>query len=194
MARELITYSNFYKDSKKILKSLTEPGMNSKSGNLLFGQQLVCGDFAGLASSIIGAKIIVNKNAIYGHGAKITDFREPSLDTGSKWTCLVFLTESEEDMCVDFWQHKRTGIKRVCQTEYEATEEDIIDGYSGGNKLQDALIKDLKDKDKWKKQCSVNIENNTALFFRSDIPHTVPENFFNSGIVQVFYFGDDNAD
>ena len=121
------------------------------------------------------------------------DFSLPNLDTGSKWTCLVFLTDSKEDFTIDFFRHKRTNICEINTENCNVTEKDILEGYTGGVKLKDALLRDLADPSLWKKEQSVSIRNNKAIFFKSDIPHNIPKEYFEKGIIQVFLFGDDNV-
>lgn len=195
MSRNVITYSNLYKDPQKIKKSLEQTITHRRIDNFSVGDPILCSDFQDLASSIIGANVKNPRYELYGHPVTLVNIGETNYELKTKWTCLVFLTDNNDNPgSIEFLRHSKTGVHRIGETPVQMTDQHVIDGYTGGTKLVDALITDVKEK-KWITDTTVNITNNLAVFFRSDTPYTISEHYQKSGgIMQVFHFGDDNAD
>jgi hypothetical protein len=197
MSRNVILYSNLYKDPQNIKQKLQHTITHRQIDNFNIGEAIVCSDFTDLAASVVGSTLKDYRNELYGHPTTLADPNKINYDLTSKWTCLVFLTDNNDDPgTIRFLRHPQTGIRRIKEKPQTTSEKDIMDGYSGsGDKMQTMLISDL-EKDKWLTDCTFNITNNMALFFRSDAPYVIDPQYQNTGgILQVYAFGDrNNAD
>jgi hypothetical protein len=198
MARDLIHYNNFYKKPEEVLDALVRSGWSSNEWNKFrLSQPVVCADFVDLAQSIVGAHLTTSNTEPFGTGVLPSSIKEGITTLTCKshrWACLVFLTrKGSESVTLKTYRHKRTGLLRINEYYENVSEQDIIDGYSGGHKLSDALEKDLTDPDKWIEDSSIHMTNNRAVFFRADMPISIPKNYYDSGVLQLFIFGDDNA-
>jgi hypothetical protein len=196
MARDLIFYNNLYKDPDNIFNMLVENGFGfGQAGDMNLSNPIVCGDFVELAQSIVGARVTTFQNEVFGQGIKIATSPEnlrANQTVGDRWYCYVFFNKGDQNQKFKTFRHKTTGIRRLTKP-FTPTEQNILDGYTGGQKLATKLESDLKNKELWEEECSVSMTHNSAVFLRGDTPHCFPKDYFDKGIVQWFVFGDDNV-
>ena len=192
MSRKIIVYDDFYKDPQKIRSMVGK--------DHLYANPLICSDFNDLIVSLIGAHTTLTDNAKHGCFDLSTSV-EPetiSFSLNSKWSGIVFLTPDDcnpDNNSVSFWKNKETNTcSGNTDSEHEIDKLDavsIIAGYRGNKQAQKWQIDNL-----WHKDVSIAGKFNRAIFFRSDLYHSIASGFgtdFDDGkLVQLFFFGDNN--
>lgn len=194
MSRKIIVYDNFYKDPDFIRNNY----VFDEAGNLKV-EPLECMDYRDLVNSLIGAYfrgVDTPGNGCFSLNLKGDDkLNRVTSDLDNKWTCIVFLTPEEvnsETNGVTLWKDKETGSYSGDTEDApdELDESSIIGGYLN------TKTKSFELNDRWEKDVSVYGKYNRAVFFRSDLYHTIGAGFGENGdngrVIQTYYFGDNN--
>jgi len=187
VSRKIIIYDDFYKDPDYI-RFLAKENISLP---------LVCSDFNELAASITGAIInsISTNHGCFQLNNKSPEVEKITFNTENKWTCLLFLTENcsnKQSNGVTFWKNKNSEYAGSKSVEDTVNASDIINGYV--NKTQKTQIE--IDKKQWNKDVFIPGKYNRAVFFRSELFHSISKgfgkNFENGQLIQTFAFGDNN--